>query len=62
MARRGPHQFDCRGSEWKANARGAAWEQEPRTREPAAFLPNVGLCKEAPDWGAKPPEAGRLVP
>lgn len=47
---------------WEANARKAAWEQEPRTREPAAFLPNGGLREEPPGWGAKLPEAGRLAP
>lgn len=47
---------------WEANARKAVWEQESRTREPAAFLPNGGLREEPPGWGAKLPEAGRLVP
>ena len=46
---------------WEANARGADWDQEPRTREPAAFLPNGGLPEEPPGCGEKLPGAGRLV-
>lgn len=41
---------------------GAAWEREPRTGEPVAFLPNEGLCETPPGCAAKPPESGRLVP
>lgn len=47
---------------WEPNARGAPWEREPRTGEPAAFLPDEGQLEEPPGQGAKPPGAGRLEP
>lgn len=46
---------------WEPIARGAAWEWEPHTREPAAFLPNEGLSEASPGWAAKPPEAAHSL-
>lgn len=33
--------------DWEPNARGAAWEREPRAGEPAAFLPNLRRHKKS---------------